>query len=173
MRKVNDERWKKYALQSTPLMLEDVITGELLWGATKSVVATTAMMLVLSPLGFFSYPQGLFILPLAMVGGLLFSSVGMIATSLVPSIEGFNLPVFLVIFPMFVFSGTFFPIENLPRVVRMIALGLPLTHLSRMVRAAALGRLEASDGATALILLALALELALLAIAGMKRRLIK
>ncbi len=161
------------AITATPLSLEDVITGELLWGTTKSVIASAAMLLVLTAFGFIAYPSGLLILPVAAIGGLLFASLGMIATSLVPTIEGFNFPMFLVIFPMFVFSGTFFPVDNLPLWARILAVCLPLTHISRLVRGAALGKLEPSDHLVAFLFLLLALALALLAIASMRRRLVK
>jgi lipooligosaccharide transport system permease protein len=161
------------AMLATPLTIEDVISGELLWGATKSVVAAGIMLVVLSCFGFVHYPGGLWVMPLAAVGGLLFASLGMIATALVPTIEVFNLPIFLVIFPMFVFGGTFFPVENLPAWARWISMALPLTHISRLVRGATLNRLVASDLAVGAGFAAGAAALALLAIACMRRRLVK
>src|SRR5437016_12307150 len=138
-----------------------------MWGATKSLLAVSVMLMVLSVFGFVSYPSGLLVLPLAAIGGLFFSAIGMLATSKVPAIDNFNLPMFLFIFPMFVFSGTFFPVDNLPRWARTFALLLPLTHLSRLVRGAVLGRLEPADfGVMALFLMA-ALGLSILSIAAM------
>ena len=161
------------AITATPLMLEDVICGELAWGATKSVLAASIMLVVLSSLGMIHLPSGLWIVPLAAVGGLLFSALGLIATSLVPTIEGFNLPVFLFIFPMFTFSGTFFPIENLPTWGRVLAACLPLTYLSRLVRGAALDRMVWSDLGVATLFLGAALAASYFAIFFMRRRLVK
>ena len=161
------------AMTATPLTIEDVIAGELLWGTTKSLLAAGIMLLVLSCFGFVRWPSGLWVVPVAAVGGLLFASLGMIATSLVPTIEVFNLPIFLLIFPMFVFGGTFFPIENLPPWARWISVVLPLTHISRLVRAAALDRLEPADLGVGVAFLAAALLLALSAIALMRHRLVK
>jgi lipooligosaccharide transport system permease protein len=161
------------AITATPLMLEDVICGELLWGTTKSVFAVSVMLVVLSLLGFVSYPTGLLVLPLAAIGGLLFSAISMLATSRVPSIDNFNLPMFLFIFPMFVFSGTFFPVDNLPAWARTMALFLPLTHISRLVRAATLGRFGGWDYGVMGLFLVGAVALGLLAIAGMRHRLVK
>ena len=59
-------------------------------------------------------------------------------TALLPSIEMFNLPTFLFVTPMFLFSGTFFPLESLPIWAQNAALAFPLTHLVTVVRS--LGR---------------------------------
>jgi lipooligosaccharide transport system permease protein len=67
----------------------------------------------------------------------------MVCTSLVPNIELFNLPVFLFITPMFLFGGTFFPVENLPGWAQTTAALLPLTHLVDLSRAFTNGRIDA------------------------------
>lgn len=126
------------ALLATPLNLEEVILGEILWAATKSLIATVLMALTISFFGLFDYPGALLLIPLAVVGGLLFAALGMICTALVPGIETFNLPIFLGITPMFLFSGTFFPLANLPSWAQAFAQLLPLTHLVALVRACAL-----------------------------------
>jgi lipooligosaccharide transport system permease protein len=130
------------AMLATPLSLEEVITGEIVWGATKSLMATILMQSVVSLFGLVHYPQGLLILPLAILGGIAFGSLGMLFTALVPHIEMFNLPIFLLISPMFLFSGTFFPLEVLPAWVKPLAWALPLTHLVEAARSLALGQVR-------------------------------
>ena len=127
------------AMLATPLTLEEVILGEITWAATKSLLATALMLTVITPFGLIAWPAGLLILPLALLGGLSFAIAGMLFTSLVPNIETFNLPVFLFITPMFLFSGTFFPVANLPGWAQSLALALPLTHLVNLARAATFG----------------------------------
>ncbi len=161
------------AMLATPLSLEDVITGEILWGATKSLIAATLMMAVMTPFGLLHYPHALGILPVAFLGGWAFGSVGMWFTGLVPNIEVFNLPVFLLVTPMFLFSGTFFPLENLPGWAQAVAQVFPLTHLVNLTRDFAFGRI---GGRAALALVYLALFGAVLypvAVARMRRRLIR
>lgn len=131
------------AMMATPLSLEEIITGEIVWGATKSVVGTAIMLVVVSFFGLVHYPHGLLILPLAFLGGLAFGSVGMFFTGIVPSIDLFNLPIFLFISPMFLFSGTFFPMENLPQWAQSIAMLFPLTHVVHLSRYLCLGILKA------------------------------
>jgi lipooligosaccharide transport system permease protein len=127
------------AIMATPISLEEIITGEIIWGATKSVIATLTMLGVISMFGIISYPHGLLIIPLAFLGGIAFGSIGMFFTGIVPTIEIFNLPIFLFITPMFLFSGTFFPIDNLPFWVQKLAVLLPLTHLVDLSRSLSFG----------------------------------
>ncbi len=122
------------ALLATPLNLEEIILGEMLWAATKSLIAALLMSGMISLFGLFDYPGALLIIPIAVLGGLCFAAFGMICTALVPGIETFNLPIFLGITPMFLFSGTFFPLQNLPGWAQAIAQLLPLTHLVALVR---------------------------------------
>ena len=126
------------ALLATPLNLEEIILGEMLWAATKSIIAAVLMSIVITGFGYFSFPGSLLVILLAALGGLLFAGLGMICTALVPGIETFNLPIFLGITPMFLFSGTFFPLQNLPTWAQNIAELLPLTHLVALVRGCSL-----------------------------------
>lgn len=130
------------AMMATPLFLEEVITGEIVWGATKSVIATCIMLGVVSLFGLVHYPHGLMLIPLSFLGGLAFGAMGMFFTGLVPSIDMFNLPIFLFITPMFLFSGTFFPVDNLPVWAQKFALFLPLTHLVHASRSLCLGMMS-------------------------------
>ena len=130
------------AIMATPLNLDEIITGEIVWGAAKSSMATVLMLAVISFFGLLVYPQSLLILPLAFLGGLAFGGAAMCFTALVPQIEVFNFPIFLFITPMFLFSGTFFPLETLPHWAQALAQTLPLTHLVALVRALAMGNLK-------------------------------
>jgi lipooligosaccharide transport system permease protein len=124
---------------ATPLSLEEIVTGEILWGATRAVVTAAAMLAALAPFGLLRWPEALLLLPAAALGGLAFAAFGMVFTGVLPTIEAFNLPVFLVVTPMFLFSGTFFPLEQLPVWAQRLAWALPLTHLAHLSRSAELG----------------------------------
>ncbi|MDD3111852.1 MAG: ABC transporter permease, partial [Methanofollis liminatans] len=68
--------------------------------------------------------------------GLLFASIAMCFTSIIPNIESINYPAFLFITPMFLFSGTFFPLDLLPAPLQALALAaLPLAHVVNVCRA--------------------------------------
>jgi lipooligosaccharide transport system permease protein len=161
------------AITATPLLVEDVIAGEWLWGATKSVAASVIMLVMISFFGQVHWPTGLMVVPLALLGGLLFSALGLVTTALVPQIDNFNISTFLVIFPMFLFSGTFFPLEILPGWAMKIALILPLTHISSLVRGACLGQEPPYAGASVAYLLVFTAGAFAGALQLMRRRLVK
>ena len=160
------------AIMATPLNLDEIITGEIVWGSVKSIIATILMVAVISFFRLLVYPQTLLIIPLAFVGGLAFGSVAMCFTALVPQIEVFNFPIFLFITPMFLFSGTFFPLETLPHWAQVVAQVLPLTHLVTLVRALATGKLEIQLLLSLLYLVFFSAATFILAIVLMRRRLI-
>ena len=161
------------AMLTTPLSIEEIIFGEIIWGATKSVIATGIMLAVISIFGLIDYPSGLLILPLAFIGGIAFGAIGMFFTAITPTIDMFNLPVFLFITPMFLFSGTFFPAENLPAWAQNLAVIFPLTHLVKLVRSLSLGILNAGLLWSIAYLLIFSLIFFPLALIQMRKRLIK
>ena len=161
------------AMMATPLTMPEIITGEIAWAATKSVLSAALMLPVLSAFGLLSYPASLLVLPLSILGGLAFGATGMFFTSIVRGIETFNLPVFLFITPMFLFSGTFFPLDQLPAWAQGVALFLPLTHLVLLARAATLGLWSAILPFSLLYLVVYTLVFFPLALTKMEKRLIK
>lgn len=123
------------AMIATPLSIEDVIAGELIWGATRSVIYVIIMLPVLALFGVVFLPFALLAIPLAFLGGLMFAGIAMCITAKTPSIDTLNYPAFLFITPMTLFSGTFFPLTLLPPFLQYLALALlPLTHLVAIMR---------------------------------------
>jgi lipooligosaccharide transport system permease protein len=161
------------ALMATPLTVEEVILGEMAWGASRSLMATALMMVILTFFGLLSYPWSLGILLVSLLGGVAFGSVGMCFTALMPNIEAFNLPVFLFVTPMFLFSGTFFPLDQLPFWARILAWVFPLTHVVDLTRALALHMLSLQQLWNLLYLLIFCLITLPLSLRLMVRRLIQ
>lgn len=162
------------AILSTPLSLEDIIFGELIWGATKAFMAAIIMFAVVMAFGLIHLPSGLLILPLAFLAGLAFSGLGMCFTAIVKNIEMFNFPVFLFITPMFLLSGVFFPIDTLPAWAQKCSYFFPLTYLVSASRVLALARpLAAPLILEAVILAVLAVVFCYGSIFLMKKRLEK
>lgn len=161
------------AILATPLSVPDIMAGELLWGATKGMIGCTVMMVAISFFGLLHYPHALIIVPFSLLSGLVFAGMGLCFTGMVPSIDAFNFPTFLFVMPMFLFSGTFFPLEVLPEWARLLAGVVPLTHVANVMREAALGRLPGALGWDLLYLAVLAVPLNLLGIHLMRRRLVK
>jgi lipooligosaccharide transport system permease protein len=161
------------AMLSTPLSLEEIITAEIIWGATKSVLAAALMLVVIALFGLVRLPEGLWILPLAFLGGVAFGAVGMYFTGITPTIDMFNLPIFLFVTPLFLFSGTFFPVAGLPDWAQLVAQLSPLYHLVELSRLVTMGRMEAGLFSSLAYLVVFSGVFFLLAIRAMRKRLIK
>ena len=128
------------AILCTPLTIEDIVVGEIFWGATKSLLGAAIMFVVIAAFGILDFYYIIYIIPFAFLFGLTFSSLGMCFTAKLKTIELFNLPVFLFITPMFLFCGVFFPLERMPVWVRIFAEFLPLTYVVEIFRDITLGR---------------------------------
>jgi len=131
--RMHDQRtWE--AIMNAPLTLEDVMTGELLWAASKAMLSGTAILIVIFALGIVTSPMALWALPVILLAGLTFSSLGLIATMLASSYEFFMFYFTLLITPMLLLSGVFFPLEQMPSSVQIVSGWLPLTHVIALVR---------------------------------------
>jgi lipooligosaccharide transport system permease protein len=131
------------AIIATPISLEEVIAGEILWGATKSLINSSIVLAVIAAFGLVKTPFFLAILPLSFLVGLFFSAIAMCFTAITPNIDSFNYPAFLFITPMFILSGTFFPLTALPVEVQTFAnIFFPLTHSVTLTRALTAGGLN-------------------------------
>ncbi len=157
---------------ATPLSLEEVIVAEIVWAASKAAAAVALMLVVLMPLGYAAFPGALLCIPLAFVGGLAFGAIGMFFTGVIPTIDMFNLPIFLFITPMFLFSGTFFPVSGIPAWAGVFTLVFPLYHLVELTRYLCIGAMESNPVYNIIYLTAFTLLFGLLALVTMKRRLI-
>ena len=125
------------AIVATPVSVEEVVAGELLWGATRSMINATIVLAVIALFGLVTSPLFLLVVPIAFFGGLLFASIAMCFTAIAPNIDFFNYPSFLFITPMLFLAGTFFPLTSptLPSAAQVIAMAiLPLTHIVNVTR---------------------------------------
>lgn len=95
------------AILATPITFNELILGELLWGATKSLIYGTVIILVISLFGLVKSSYVVFLIPLILMCGLIFASLSLIATAIVPGIDSFNYFYTLILTPLFLFSGIF------------------------------------------------------------------
>lgn len=118
----------------TPLNLADVMLGEVAWAASKSLLSATAILLVAWLMGAVHSLNALWVLPIALLAGFSFAAMAIIMTALSRSYDFFLYYFTLLLTPMMLLSGVFFPLEQMPQVVQGIALALPLSHLVELVR---------------------------------------
>jgi len=122
------------AILNTPMSLDDVVLAEVVWAASKSFLSGTAIVVIIWLMGLSHSAQTLWIFPITVLIGLTFGSLGLVMTSFAPSYDFFMYYFTLVITPMVLLCGVFFPIAQLPPVFQYIASALPLTHAIALVR---------------------------------------
>lgn len=167
--RMHDQRtWE--AIMNTPLALEDVMAGELLWAAAKATLSGAAILTVISALGIVSSPMALWALPVIFLAGLTFAALGLIATMLASSYDFFMFYFTLFITPMTLLSGVFFPIDQMPSSLQMVSGWLPLTHVISLVRPLLFGEVPTAFFAHIAFLLAVTLIAFWLAVILGKRR---
>ena len=128
-----------HAIAVTPVTLSEVLWGELLWDASKSALAAEVVALIGVAAGNFP-PVSLFtLLPLAFSGSLIFSGMGLAAAGFCKNIDQLSYPQYLLVFPMFLFCGVFYPLESLPAPLQFLAWMFPLTSVASLARTLTLG----------------------------------
>lgn len=160
------------AVTATPLSLDDVVVGELVWAGLKSTINTGLMAIVVCLLGLLPPLLILPFLPLAFVTGLAFGGLGMMFSAKVPHIDAFQFGIFLLITPMMLFSGTYFPLGQMPQALQWAAQALPLTHAVAIARPVALGHVGAVPAWSVAYVLVAAVVLPALSLLWMRRKLI-
>ena len=133
------------AIITTPVNAEDVIAGEYLWAGSRAALYGTGFLAMLIALGTaFGEPLitswwALFIPPMLLLIGIMFSVMGTLFTSLISHIDLFAYYFTLVVTPLFLFSGIFFPVQNFPAPVPQVAWFTPLYHAVNVCRQLATG----------------------------------
>jgi len=128
-----------HAIIATPVNLEEVVVGEILFGTFKSLLYGIIIIIVISALGLVPSPWVLLVLPVLALEGLAVTELSITWTGLVPGVDAFGFFFTLVITPMFLFSGVFFPLDGLPVLVQVIAWFMPLYHVVELTRSLTLG----------------------------------
>src|SRR5262245_22018487 len=122
------------AIVNAPMTLDDVLAGEWVWAATKALSAGLCMLAVVAVVGYASFPHSLAAIPVLALVGLAFGGLGLCVNALATGYDFFSYYMTLLLMPMMLLSGVFFPIEQLPTAVRVIAEALPLYHGIELMR---------------------------------------
>ena len=161
------------AILTTPMTMRDLALGEIAWGATKGLIAALIMLAALPLFGLWPSPWVIALLPILFIAGVFFAAFGLIMTALANDYEFFNYFISLVVTPLFLFSGIFFPLDTLSPTARLICEHLPLTPIVTLSRMFCYGRIEGPWLMKILGPLLLAVATVWLAIVLLRRRLIK
>ncbi len=122
------------AILYAPITIDDVVAGEIVWAASKAWLTGSTILGVVLVFGVASSPWVLLALPAAFLVGLAFSGIGLIMCVLAKGWDFFSYYMTLVMTPMMMISGVFFPAEQLPAPLLAVAKALPLYHGVQIVR---------------------------------------
>jgi len=153
-------RWnrKYHAMLATPVGIDDVLLGHLLYVAMQVTGATAIFMGVAALFGSFGSWWVLLALPITVLTGMAFAVPVFAFSAKQESDGGFNILFRFVMTPLFLFSGVFFPVDQLPVFLRPVAWVTPLWHGVEANRSLALGSpdLASVAGNTAYLLVVIA-----------------
>ena len=145
------------AILATPVNLDDLVAGELVWGATKSVIFGITIMIVVALFGLVDSSLLVLALPFIFLCGLIFAELSIMFAAVVPGIDSFSYFYTLFMTPLFLFSGIFFPLDSMPRVVDYLAYFTPLYHLVNICRTLSAGSVAGALGSMVWIAVVVAL----------------
>jgi len=132
---------------NAPMTLDDVLAGECAWAATKALAAGACMLVIVAAFGYAKPLYALAALPVVLLVGFAFAAMGLAINALAHGYDFFSYYMTLVLTPMMMLSGVFFPIEQMPAAVQAVARALPLHHGVAVVRPLLAGEIAPGLGA--------------------------
>lgn len=132
-----------HAMYATPISGRDIALGNLIWVGLRLTLITTIFTIAIVLFGAAISAMIVLAIPCAILTGLAFAApiAAFSATQRTP--EKFNAIFRFGITPLFLFSGTFFPVEQLPTALQAVAWVTPLYHGVRLCRGFAMGTIGA------------------------------
>jgi len=170
--KLNYERTYDGIL-ATPLGIREIAIGEMIWSLFRGTLYAGAFVVLMVVLGLVYSWWAILVVPGAILLGSAFSAAGLATTSFLRTVQDFDLPMGLVVMPMFLFSGVFFPLSVYPDWARIVVEALPLYRGVHLFRGLTTGQVNATmlfDVAYLLVFAAIGLTIAM---RQLERRLVK
>ncbi|MBN1177329.1 MAG: ABC transporter permease [Dehalococcoidales bacterium] len=161
------------AILATPLNVEDITAGEIFWGATRSFMTGCVILAIAAAFQLVPSFWALLIPLVAALSGVMFASISLFVTSIVPSIYTFNFYFTLVITPMFLLAGVFFPLTRFPDIVQKLSWIAPLTPAAKLTRGLFQGEFHADMLLALGVIIAWAVVFFGITLVTMRRRLTK
>jgi lipooligosaccharide transport system permease protein len=140
--------WQRryHAMFASPIQPAEIALSQLAWGATRLFIVTTIFFAVTVIFGAVTSPLAVLAIPAAVLTGLAFAAPITAYAATRKVMTSFNYIFRFGITPLFLFSGTFFPVEALPPVLQPLAWLTPLYHGVALCRSLALGTVGAAPG---------------------------
>ena len=153
--------------------IEDVVAGDVVWGATKAMLSGLMMFIVVAAFGLVHSWWSLLIPVLIFLVGFHYASFAMLITAMAPNFDYFSYFLELVITPIFFFAGIFFPLSQSPGWLRALSGTFPLTHAVELSRALVMGTVPERPVTNIMFLVIPSIGLFYWAVWRMKKRMIK
>jgi lipooligosaccharide transport system permease protein len=125
---------------STPMNVGDIALGEVVWALGRGALYGLGFLVVMFVFGLVPSPWGVLALPASMLIGFATAATGLAATTFMRSWQDLDL-LFVVTLPLFLFSGTFFPIDAYPPFLQTIVQFSPLYRGVDLVRSLTIGHI--------------------------------
>jgi lipooligosaccharide transport system permease protein len=149
-------KWNRtyFAMVGTPLAVPDVVAAHLLFVMFRIATTCAVFLLVMAPFGVFASAVGLLLaLPVLVLVGLAFAGIFFAYSATIRSESGFAIIYRLLVVPLFLFSGAFFPISNLSTPLQWVAEVTPLWHGVQLCRMCSLGQWDGRAAAVHVVYL--------------------
>lgn len=158
---------------ATPMGIREIAIGEMLWALLRAALYAAAMLIIMLVAGLILSPWALLAFPAALLIAAAFAGAGLAGTSVLRTVQDFDIPMGLIVMPMFLFSGTFFPIDRYPWFIQAFMEVTPLYHAISLIRGlttGAVGWAQLLDFGYLVVFFSLAMWFAM---SRMERKLIK
>ena len=160
------------AILTTPVEVPDLVTGEVLWAATRAIIYGSTFLVIVALFGLIASPWALAVPPFLALGGACFGMLGISFSAVAARVDLYSYYFTLFVTPMFLFSGIFYPFDKLPDWVSTVAWFTPLYHMVNVTRALVLDPDLWTVVGNSLWLLVLTAVLFVVPVRWMRRRLV-
>jgi lipooligosaccharide transport system permease protein len=162
---------------ATPMGITEIALGEMLWALMRAALYAIAMFVIMLVMGLVLSPLGILMVPASLLVAAAFAAAGLAGTSYLRTVNDFDVPMGLIVMPMFLFSGTFFPPEAVFKDglawVMWIVEATPLYHGINLIRGLSTGLIGIGHVWDLLYLLVFFAICLWIAMRQMERKLIK
>ena len=127
---------------TTPVSIPDIALGEIIWALIRGTIYGAGFLIVILVLGLMESPWGVLALPGVMLSAAALSAGAMVLTGITQQISSLEKVMTLVVIPLFLFSGTFYPLTVYPGWLQPVVQATPLYHSATMLRSLTTGQVD-------------------------------
>jgi lipooligosaccharide transport system permease protein len=158
---------------ATPMGIGEIAVGEMLWALMRAALYAISMLVLMTVLGLILSPWAILALPITLFVAATFAAAGLAGTAFLRTVQDFDIPIGLIVMPMFLFSGTFFPTSFYPLPIQIFMEATPLFHSISLIRALTTGVVGVTQAWDFAYLVGFFALMMVIAMRRMERKLIK